>query len=577
MKHLDGTEWKVKKIGVIGPGIVGMPMAALLAHARIRIGSEEPAKVVVVQRNSPHSGWKVAAINQGRSVIGGIEPGLDDIVRESVQEGLLSASHDYSVLNDADVVLVAIQTDKKGLEPDYGPLFSGLTDLAVALQKKPSGKIPLVIFESTLAPSTMDTLIKPFFASYGLQEGKDILLGNSPNRVMPGRLVERIAQADKLVAGLHPLTPQLIRQLYSFIVTRAELHTTNSYTAEIVKTLENAYRDVRIAFSAEIVRYCDDNDIDFYALRDEVNKELARPDESSSNPTAVPTGAMLIPALGVGGHCLPKDGILLWWRKLEKDGPSSDSLILKAREINDEAPAKTLELAEKHFGSLNGKSVALLGAAYRFNSEDTRNSPTLVFARELISKGCRVVLHDPFVKKDDQNILRYGFSDILTHNLSEALREAEYIFVCTAHSMYVDGLSEILSSAPMARGLFDACNAYPQKNLNQETVRMAGIGKGRKTPSPTFVDFVYKGFRAMETGVANEVAMLCNFFNQEYHLNEFNRVHYGRVRELAGTCTTGCDLAVPGQVTHSVEYDGFIPRLVQCALQQARTNTFSAL
>ncbi len=492
-------------------------------------------------------------------------------------EGLLSASHNYSVLTDADVVLVAIQTDKKGLEPDYGPLFSGLTNLAEALQKKPAGKIPLVIFESTLAPSTMDTLIKPFFAKYGLQEGKDILLGNSPNRVMPGRLVERIAKADKLVAGLHPLTPQLIRHLYSFIVTQAELHTTNSYTAEIVKTLENAYRDVRIAFSAEIVRYCDDNDIDFYALRDLVNNKLARPDESSSNPTAVPTGAMLIPALGVGGHCLPKDGILLWWRKLEKDGPSAESLILKAREINDEAPAKTLELAERHFGKLDGKSVALLGAAYRFNSEDTRNSPTLVFARELISKGCHVVLHDPFVKKDDQNILRYGFSDILTHNLSEALREAEYVFICTAHSVYADGLGEIISSAPMARGLFDACNAYPHFELNHETIHMTGIGKGKKAPSSILTDFVYNGFRAMETGVANEVAMLCSFFNQEYHLDDFNRVHYDRVRELAGTCTTGCDLGQPGPVTHFTNYNGFIPRLVQCALQQAHTNSISAL
>lgn len=576
MKHLNGTEWKVSKIGVIGPGIVGMPMAALLAHARIKIGSDEPARVVVVQRNSRHSGWKVAAINEGRSVIGGIEPGLNDIVRESVQEGLLSASHDYAVLTDADVVLVAIQTDKKGLEPDYGPLFSGLTSLAEALRQKPAEKIPLIIFESTLAPSTMDTLIKPFFADYNLREGKDILLGNSPNRVMPGRLVERIARADKLVAGLHPLTPQLIRHLYSNIVTEATLHTTNSYTAEIVKTLENAYRDVRIAFSAEIVQYCDEHNIDFYALRDQVNAELARPDASSSNPTAVPTGAMLVPTLGVGGHCLPKDGILLWWRKLEKNGHSPYSLILKARQINDEAPLKTLEQAEKNFGPLDGKTITLLGAAYRFNSEDTRNSPTLIFANELIRKGCKVMIHDPFVKKDDQNILRFGFSEILTHDLSEALSNAEYIFVCTAHTEYVDGPETILFFAPKARGLFDACNAFPQNEFASFPVPSAGIGKGKQPPSKAFADFVFQSFRAMETGVANEVAMLCDFFNKEYHLDEFNQVHYEKVRELAGTCTTGCDLAIPGLVIPPAMHNGFLPSLVECAVKQAQTNILTA-
>ena len=110
----DSTEldWKVEKIGVIGPGIVGMPMAALLANARIKIGTDQPAKVCVVQRNSGNSGWKVEAINRGKSVIGGIEPGLNEIVEKNVKDGILSASWDYTSLSDADVVLVAIQTDK---------------------------------------------------------------------------------------------------------------------------------------------------------------------------------------------------------------------------------------------------------------------------------------------------------------------------------------------------------------------------------------------------------------------------------------------------------------------------------
>jgi UDP-N-acetyl-D-mannosaminuronic acid dehydrogenase len=253
----DDYRWSVKKIAVVGPGIVGMPMAALLANARIREGSDTPAKVVVLQRNSKTSGWKVPAINAGQSVIGGVEPALDKIVQETVKEGILSASHDYESAADADMVLVSIQTDKKGFGPDYGPMFEGLEGLALALKKKPAGNIPIVVFESTLAPSSMATLMKDHFAKHGLIEGKDILLGNSPNRVMPGRLVERVAEADKLVAGLHPLTPKLIQKIYSQIVVKGTLHLTNSMTAEVVKTLENAYRDVRIAFAAEVVRYCD--------------------------------------------------------------------------------------------------------------------------------------------------------------------------------------------------------------------------------------------------------------------------------------------------------------------------------
>jgi UDP-N-acetyl-D-mannosaminuronic acid dehydrogenase len=157
--------WQVRKIAVVGPGIVGMPMAALLAHARIREGSDSPATVTVIQRNSATSGWKVEAINAGRSPIGGVEPDLDRIVAEAVQAGLLGASHDYAAARDADVVLICTQTDKRGLAPDYDPLFEALEGIARELVQRPAGNVPLVIFESTLAPSTMVTLVREFFAA----------------------------------------------------------------------------------------------------------------------------------------------------------------------------------------------------------------------------------------------------------------------------------------------------------------------------------------------------------------------------------------------------------------------------
>lgn len=562
MKH-SNINWKVEKIGVIGPGIVGMPMAAMLAHARVKIGTNEPAKVVVVQRNSRNSGWKVDSINAGKSVIGGIEPGLNDIVEESVKAGILSATFNFDELSDADVILVSIQTDKKGFEPDYGPMFGGLTSLAEALQKKPAHKVPLVVFESTLAPSSMMTVIKDHFKKFGLIEGKDILLGNSPNRVMPGRLVERVAESDKLIGGLQPQTPGMIKELYSKIV-KGKLFTTNSITAEIEKTLENAYRDVRIAFSSEIVRYCDAQNIDFFMLRDKINERIAQNDNATADPNAVPSGGLLIPMIGVGGHCLPKDGILLWWRKIEKGFDTSKSLIVRSREINDESPAESILLAEKTFGSLNERRVTLLGAAYRFNSEDTRNSPTLELAKLLIGKGCEVVIHDPFVKKDDQNLLKYGLDEVFTNDFEASLNAAEFVFVCTSHKYYIDHYKTI-GNYPGILGIFDGCNIYNKQIVKDLSLPYAGIGRGVNPPTDDFVEFVFNSFNAVEVGVANEVESLIRFFNETYADTDFNKATFADVQQMAATCSTGCVIVNPGKIPERYSYFGFRSRLAKYA------------
>lgn len=564
--------WKVEKIGVIGPGIVGMPMASLLANAQIKIGMNKPAKVVVVQRKSVNSGWKVDAINQGKSVIGGIEPDLDEITKSAFEAGTLSASTDYSVLSDADVVLVSVQTDKKVLEPDYGPLFEALENLGLALQNKPSEKIPLVIFESTLAPTTMDTLIRDHFRRFGLVEGENILLGNSPNRVMPGRLVERIRTSDKLAGGLSPVTPHLIHKLYKHIVTEGEVFTTNSLTAEIVKTLENAYRDVRIAFSAEIVRYCDQNNIDFYAVRENVNNQLSQADAANDRPNEVPSGGILIPTLGVGGHCLPKDGILLWWRKLEKEGTNPPSLILASRKINNQSPVLAFKQAENAFGDLRTKKIALLGVAYRFNSEDTRNSPTLELANFLRDNNFNYIMHDPFVKSDDQNVLKYNQQKYLTRDLQQALNDADIIILGTAHREYLDKL-DVIASAPKLSGVMDACNIFKRNYFEEKGISYAGIGRGIVKPSAEFIDFVYDSFRALEKGLANELSGLIHFYNENYAYDEFNKVEFSKVQELAQTCSTGCEIVSPETIAQLPDYNGFSPELVQIAFNMVKTKS----
>ncbi len=552
--------WKVEKIAVIGPGIVGMPMAALLAYERIKIGSDMPARVVVVQRNSFNSGWKVEAINNGRSVIGGIEPGLDEMTSVAVKEGLLSASHDFSVLSDADVIIVSVQTDKKGFEPDYEPLLGALESLAQALKNKPENKVPLIIFESTLAPTTMDTIIREHFKKHGLEEGRDIMLGNSPNRVMPGRLVERIAKSDKLAGGLHPDTPELIGKLYSYLVKEGSIYKTNSLTAEIVKTLENAYRDVRIAFSSEIARYCDEHNINFYQVRDAVNSSLSQKDSATIDPNSVPSGGILIPTLGVGGHCLPKDGILLWWKYIAKSNDMSRSLILKARSINDESPVVTFRQARKYFNDLDKGEIALLGTAYRFNSEDTRNSPTLVLANYLRKNGIKYIMHDPYVKDNDQNILKFDQGSNFTGNLDRAVENADYIIMCTAHADYINKVDKIISGKKL-KGVIDACNIYKEGYFDTIKVPYTGIGRGGEKPGKKFIEFVYDSFRAMEQGVANELSMLIDYYNLNFVSDEFNKVSFSQVQKLAATCSTGCEIANPGDIYKIPEYTGFKSKL----------------
>jgi len=378
--------------------------------------------------------------------------------------------------------------------------------------------------------------------------------------------VERIAKSDKLAGGLSPVTPVLINKLYSHIVTRGQVFKTNSLTAEIVKTLENAYRDVRIAFSAEIVRYCDERNIDFYKVREKVNEMLAQSDLANDRPNEVPSGGILIPTLGVGGHCLPKDGILLWWRKLESGCKSPSSLIIQSRAINNQSPVLTFKQAGKAFDDISKKKIALLGVAYRFNSEDTRNSPTLELANYLRDNKVSYIMHDPYVKFDDQNVLKYNQQDFLTNNLDKALEDAEIIIVGTAHKEYLDKIETIIA-APKLQGVMDACNIFKNSYFEDKNISYTGIGKGTETPEPGFVDFVFESFRAMEKGLALELENLIDFYNENYAHDDFNKVKFADVQYLAKTCSTGCEIANPEKIGKLPVYDGFTPELARIAFE----------
>ncbi len=532
----------IRRAAVVGAGVVGVPMAALLADAA------EGPNVVLIQRASPSSAWKVAALNQGRNPLGGIEPDLPEIIARAVSAGRLRAASDPAEAGPAEAILVCVQTDKAGLEPDYGPLFGALDGLAPVLAGRRPARPTLLVIESTLAPSTMASVIRPRLAAQGLADGRDIDLGHSPNRVMPGRLVERIRSGDKIVAGLRPETTGRILDLYRTFIPAAQLQPADALTAETVKTLENAERDVRIAYSAEAARFCDAADVDFHDLRAEVNRRLEG------------AGGLLIPTVGVGGHCLPKDGILLLWRMIGAGRDTTDSLILESRRINDEAPALTAARIESAFGPLHRLALAILGAAYRPDAADTRNSPSMALARILRPRTGHLTLHDPYVRAEDPRLAESGLADIFTNDLEPALAQAEIVVIGTAHAVYREAIfGEAV--APSARALFDGAHLLLRDEFAVRPLVFEGIGKGRGKPPAELIAAVEAGLQAVRRGLANEIAGLAAFLREKPEYGAGPDFGLETIRSLAGTCATGCHMAETGPVDAMPEYPGFHPRL----------------
>ena len=556
----------LREIAVVGPGVVGMPIAALLATAELWAPDGTPTRVTVVQRASATSGWKVGAINAGRSPIGGLEPAIDELVAQGAGSGRLRATTDYAAIRDADVVIVCVQTERRGIAPDYSHLLEALHGVANALAQRSAGSVPTVVIESTLAPTTLATVVRPLFAQHGLEESRDVLLAHSPSRVTRGEIVGRLITSDKVVGALSPGTAPRVASLYEHVVTQGRVHCTNALTVELVTTLENATRDVHLAYAAEVARYCDARDIDYFALRRRVNARLAA-ERGGHGP---PCGGLLVPTIGVGGNSLTKDGVYLWWRALESGANPAHSLVLEARRINDESPAQIVALVERFSGAVAGRSIALLGVAYRPDTDDARNSPTFALASQLMARGARVAMHDPHVSAADQHLLRSGLAGHFHRDLADALATAEVVVVCVAHQRFLRAGKRWLHHAQRLRTVIDACNAYRPSEIASTAVRYSGVGRGIGEPAGVLVDSVVAGLHAVRRGIGNESAMLVEQLNARYATDEFQRVDHALVRRLATCCESRCDVATPEPVAPVSSVDGFRSRLVACAVEAGR-------
>lgn len=429
-------ERKEARLAVIGLGYVGLPVAALLA--------ETGFDVLGVEIRSE----RVEKINRGICPIEGVEPGLADLLAKVIASHKLRATADYADLKDRDVILIDVETPvDEHNAPRYEALRASLRSLAPILK---SGA--LVIIESTIAPGTMKDVVLPLLEqSSSKKVNVDFYLGHCPERVMPGKLLKNLRTLSRVVGGMTPETAETMLVLYRHIV-QADLDPTDCITAELVKTTENAYRDVQIAFANEVALICEAVGGDVWKVRELVNKS--------------PNRQMHLPGAGVGGHCIPKDPWLLAYGVKDKDVPLR--LIPAARAINDSMPlhmVELLRLALKGAGrELKGASIAVLGYAYLEDSDDTRNSPSEALIRCLRELGAEVIIHDPWIVEYSGNVL-------------ERVRGCDAAVVMVAHSAYRTLDLNLLKTSLRLPVLVDGRRVFESSRARMAGLEYWGVGE----------------------------------------------------------------------------------------------------
>ncbi|NDJ62344.1 MAG: nucleotide sugar dehydrogenase [Chloroflexi bacterium] len=357
-------------VAVIGLGYVGLSVAGMLARCGFA--------VMGVDINMA----RIAALQAGRSPMEGEEPGFEELITEVTASGRLNVTADYDGVRGARVVIICVDTpvEEETHLPVYKALRGALASLGPVLEPG-----ALVIVESTIAPGTMTTLVIPTLeASTGMQAGEDFYLGHCPERVTPGKLLYNLTHLSRTVGGQTPDVAAAMVTLYTHYV-EGDLDTTDLLSAEIVKTAENAFRDVQIAFANELAIICETLGADAFEVRELVNKSPGR--------------NVLMPGAGVGGHCIPKDPWLLIANVRAQYEPL---LIPAARAVNNQMPYRMVELTRQglaaHGVELAGARIAVLGYAFREGTDDDRDSPSQYLIAALEAEGALPVVHDPYVR-----------------------------------------------------------------------------------------------------------------------------------------------------------------------------------
>jgi UDP-N-acetyl-D-glucosamine dehydrogenase len=364
---LGRIENKQSSIGVIGMGYVGLPLAMAAWRAGFRvIGFDvDPGKI--------------SSLSSGKSYIGRIE---DSLVADMVASGRFSATSDFAVLADCDVIAICVPTPlNKYREPDLSYVVD--TTICIAEHLRPGQVISL---ESTTYPGTTRDVMKPILEKGGLSSGTDFFLAYSPEREDPGNPDFHTASIPKVVGGDGPDASRIAEAFYGSVVSKV-VSVSSCEVAEAVKLTENIFRSVNIALVNELKTIYDKMGINVWDVIDAAKTK--------------PFGYMpFYPGPGLGGHCIPIDPFYLTWKAREYS--VTTRFIELAGEVNTQAPYLVVDklvaaLSSKSRKSIAGSRILIVGIAYKKNVEDTRESPAFTLIEEIEERGGVVEFHDPYV------------------------------------------------------------------------------------------------------------------------------------------------------------------------------------
>ena len=422
---------KTAKIGVIGLGYVGLPLAV------------EKAKVGYTVLGFDIMPSRVDMVNRGENYIGDV---IQADLEKVVQDFALTATGDFTRLEECDIISICVPTP---LDSYKQPDLSCVTESAKQIRNhmKPD---TLVILESTTYPTTTESVLLPILEAHGKKCGTDFYLAFSPERVDPGNKLYNTKNTPKVVGGVDNTSTELAKMLYETVLSANVKTVSTTKEAEFSKILENTFRIVNISLINELAILADKMGVNIWEVIDAAATK--------------PFGFMpFYPGIGVGGHCIPIDPFYLTF--IAQKYNLTTSMIRAAGEINDKMPAYTVERISRILNNqkiaLKESSILMVGIAYKGDISDVRESPALKVYQQLNEMGAYVDVVDPYVES-----FEYNGQMIKTIKLTPfSLKSVDIVVIATAHKENVN-YSLIYEKAKM---IFDTKNIFSNLGFSKKS------------------------------------------------------------------------------------------------------------
>ncbi|MGN1318356.1 MAG: nucleotide sugar dehydrogenase [Lachnospirales bacterium] len=418
----------MKSICVIGIGYVGLPTAAMFAS--------KGHKVVGFDLNKK----AVDALNKGEIIIE--EPGLGDLVKDVVAKGNLSATTECP--DGMDVYIIAVPTPiNEDKTADMRFVESATRSIVPHVRKG-----AIVILESTSPPRTVTDLMLPILEETGLEIGEELLVAHSPERILPGKVIEELRTNSRIVGGINEKSSLAVKAVYESIV-EGEIFITTSTTAEMCKLMENTFRDVNIALANELAKMSEELGVNCWDVIRMANQH--------------PRVNILQPGPGVGGHCIALDP----WFLVEKS--KNAKLILQSRLNNDSMPEFVLNKIENIIGGLGeDKTVTIFGVTYKPNIDDVRESPIMHLLGFLKDKGVNVKVCDPHAGEKVEN----------NFDIYDAAKDSDIVVLGVNHNEFSNVDFSKLTENMRNKNILDTRNFWNGEDVEKAGAKYYLLGDG---------------------------------------------------------------------------------------------------